>query len=511
MYAEWSLKPGVIEIEVNTNIAEYDNKYTTFIAYPGQPMNNFPAEKPAMAGQEFVGWYYDTGFTKPVDVNVAPSASAKIYAKWGKSNFICDFDEYTVIGQSARAKYILDQADNNYLDWHVGWATTNLQDTTTYFASAINKYGTQYQIIEGNEYTITFKYKLLEGSVSVCAIANSPDYSWEGRGVQSVGSRPVVVLDSADPDNWQTESITFTAKLNNAQNNALALGIANFGHILIDDIVVVSDFNNMNIYGSAIIFNTDGGKELNPISDKPGAKIVLPTPSKPGYKFLGWYTDKSCQNKFTETVYGTETVVLYAKWQLGKYVESFEEYPNSIKNTGIAAAYQLYDSKSTGFDKSNVYSGETSLFRKGNSAGVKSFTTARSNELALTKGDTYTIKMYVKPTTIGDAAGNISLINLTTNTGINSPVSSEVIKSVADLKVGEWNLVTYTFVATTEYVGISTTAKNDMYIDEVSVTLKGYTGSANTGDSSVNPFVIVALVILCAGALLITGKKVFSK
>ena len=79
------------------------------------------------------------------------------------------------------------------------------------------------------------------------------------------------------------------------------------------------------------------------------------------------------------------------------------------------------------------------------------------------------------------------------------------------MKEGEWNHVSYTFTAKTKFIGLSTTANNDMYFDDITVTLKGYTGSASTGDASVNPIVVLAIIIVCAGALLITGKKVFSK
>ncbi len=511
VYAEWALADGAVEFKVHTNVDSYDAKYGTLVAYPGQPIQGFPTEDPQMVGQEFVGWYYDTGFTKPVDPTSAPSTGGDIYAKWGKGNFVCDFDDYTILGQSARAKYILNSAENNYLDWHVGWATTNTGDISTHYASAINKSGLQYQVVNGYEYTVTFKYKLLEGSVNVGAVTNSAAYAWDARMDQTVGENPQISLTNVDAENWQTASFTFTATLADPANNYLALGTAGHGHIYYDDIVVTSDFNNMNIYGSAIIFDTNGGKRLDPISGKPGDKINLPTPSKPGYKFLGWYTDNTFETKFTETVYGTDTVNLIAKWQLGKYVESFEEYPNAVKATAISGAYSLYDSSTVGFDKTNVYAGETSLFRSGNSAGVKAFTTARSAELKLTKGEEYTLKMYVKPTSIGDAAGTISLLSLSTYTGINNSTNAAVITTLADLKEGEWNLVTYTFVADSDFVGIASSAKNDMYFDEISVTLKGYTGSANTGDTSVNPFVILALVILAAGALLVTGKKVFSK
>lgn len=512
VFAEWKLEPGVIEVNIHTNIPDFDAKYSTLIAYKGGKIVGFPTESPAMAGQEFVGWFYDTSFTKPVDPNAAPQESCDVYAKWGKGNFIVDFDDFDKTGPSARAKFVTDpETGNNYLDWHVGWATTNTTDKATLYCTYLNKYGTHYTVIADNEYTVTFKYKLLEGTVVVGAVTHAKQNGWKERKQQSDGVAPTVTLDKADPDNWQTASFTFNAKPLNAIGNYLSIGIANHGHILVDDIVITSDFNNMNIYGSAIIFDTTGGKKINPISGAPGSKIDLPTPSRPGFKFLGWYLDNLYTQKFTETVYGAETVNLFAKWQLGKYVESFEEFPSSIMGQGVSGAYIFYDKTSEGFDKANVRSGETSLFRRGNTAGVKSFTTARSNELELKVGDTYTLEMYVKPTSIGDAAGTINVINMSSYLGINSPATSTLIAKVADLKVGEWNKITYTFTADSKFIGISTSAGNDMYIDDISVTLKGYTGSANTGDSSVNPIVILALVVLCAGALLVTGKKVFSK
>ncbi len=512
VYADWKLAPGVVGINIHTNIPEYDAKYPELIAYPGQKIVGFPTEDPAMVGQEFVGWYYDTAFTKRVDPNVAPNESCDVYAKWGKGNFIVDFDDFDKTGPSARAKFVTDPVTgNNYLDWHVGWASTNTSDTNTLYCTYLNKLGTHYTVIADNEYTVTFKYKLLEGTVTVGAVTHLKQNGWGERAQQKNGEAPTVVLNKVDPDKWQTASFTFTAKPLSAEASYLSLGIANHGHVLVDDIVITSDFNTMNIYGSAIIFDTNGGKKLNPISGQPGSKIDMPTPSKPGYKFLGWYLDKDFTQKFTETVYGTETVNVIAKWQLGKYAEGFEDFPNAIKGQAISGAYSIYNSNTAGYDKANVRSGETSLFRKGNAAGVKAFTTTRSSELELTVGETYTLEMYVKPTSIGDAAGVINMISMPSYIGINTPSATTPVAKIADLKEGEWNKVTYTFTADSKFIGISSSAGNDMYIDDISVTLKGYTGSANTGDSSVNPIVILALVVLCAGALLVTGKKVFSK
>ncbi len=47
-----------------------------------------------------------------------------------------------------------------------------------------------------------------------------------------------------------------------------------------------------------------------------GAELNLPTPTKKGYKFLGWYTDSECTKEFTKTtVPEVESLELYPKWE----------------------------------------------------------------------------------------------------------------------------------------------------------------------------------------------------
>ena len=122
----------------------------------------------------------------------------------------------------------------------------------------------------------------------------------------------------------------------------------------------------------------------------------------------------------------------------------------------------------------------------------------------------YAVTFYVKPEAINDAAGTISLIGMSSNTGIAAPKSTNVITTIGDLKAGEWQKVSYTFTADQKFVGISTTAGNNLYLDNFTLTLKGYTGTT-TGDTSVNPMIIALMVVLAAGSLIVTGKKVFEK
>ena len=70
---------------------------------------------------------------------------------------------------------------------------------------------------------------------------------------------------------------------------------------------------NVNTY--KVSFNTDGGNEIDEISVKYNESFELPqNPTKEGYKFGGWYTDKKLTKEYNQTKV-TSNVTLYAKWE----------------------------------------------------------------------------------------------------------------------------------------------------------------------------------------------------
>ncbi len=523
--ANWKLKEGAVELTFRTNVDEYDKNVGTVVAFAGKPIVGFPTKAPTATGNTFVGWYYDTGFTKPVDPKVAPNQNSNIYAKWDSKGTIVDFEKYPQtyfktdgygLGNEVTDRIKIQKLDDGNHVMYYNFAMAANKDNVNSIAAAMLHTGEDFvPVMEGIEYTVSFKYKVIQakGKGAIGFITSNSNGPWVNRQEQDAR------LNYGDAsENWVQTSVTFTPKYNHQEgtnglnNRYLSIGCSNNCKVYIDDIVVQSTFNYMNVYGSSIIFDTQGGKEISPISGDPGTAMNLPKPVKSGYKFMGWYTDVNFKNKLDDNATYPETpLFLYAKWKLGKLSESFEEFPNAVKSLGVAGSYVFYTKTAAAFDPSNVHSGETSLFRNGTSAGVSNFTVFRSSELALTPGDTYTLSFYVKPSAIGDANGTISMISMGTYTGIGNASDNVVIAKVAELKEGEWNKIDYTFTAKTKFVGLSTTANNDMYFDDITVTLKDYTGEANTGDSSINPIIVLAIVVICAGALLITGKKVFSK
>lgn len=73
----------------------------------------------------------------------------------------------------------------------------------------------------------------------------------------------------------------------------------------------------------AITYQLNGGTnhKQNPVAyTQSSENIVLKNPTRTGYTFGGWYSDKAYKNKVTQIVQGsTGNLTLYAKWAVNKY------------------------------------------------------------------------------------------------------------------------------------------------------------------------------------------------
>ena len=65
-----------------------------------------------------------------------------------------------------------------------------------------------------------------------------------------------------------------------------------------------------------VTFVTNGAAAIDPWKVEDGKLAgTLPTPTKSGSKFLGWYTDEECTQKWKNSTKVTEDVTLYAGWK----------------------------------------------------------------------------------------------------------------------------------------------------------------------------------------------------
>ena len=81
------------------------------------------------------------------------------------------------------------------------------------------------------------------------------------------------------------------------------------------DIDIDTDSDSPVKQNIIIVFNTDGGNELENISIQLGEDYVLPTPSKNNYKFSGWYFDNEKIDISGKWSIEASKVELIAKWE----------------------------------------------------------------------------------------------------------------------------------------------------------------------------------------------------
>jgi len=80
-------------------------------------------------------------------------------------------------------------------------------------------------------------------------------------------------------------------------------------------------------------FESNGGNKINPIKVKKGESASLPTPTRSGFTFDGWYTEVALTNKVSGNTYKPEAdTTLYAKWTENKAV--VEEWTVSFESNG---------------------------------------------------------------------------------------------------------------------------------------------------------------------------------
>ncbi len=134
--------------------------------------------------------------------------------------------------------------------------------------------------------------------------------------------------------------------------------------------------------------------------------MQLPTLTKDGHYFAGWYLDAEFKTPFTNlTVYPSNNITVYAKWiENGVITQNFESYDHSLSAN---AGFELYTATDT--NDTNVYEGEHSLYR----STVSSTKVAALSDkyIKLNIGKAYKLTFKLKVTELG-TGGQIQFTDL---------------------------------------------------------------------------------------------------
>ena len=154
----------------------------------------------------------------------------------------------------------------------------------------------------------------------------------------------------------KTENVTVTLRRGSVPDLTLVQSIAEEAGMAIKNIApAVATIRTSTTYKvtcgvldtepATITFVENGGSNVEDITKPYGSLIgTLPTPSKTGHTFAGWYTNEGLTQRFTGTKVPKGGLTLYAKWTVNKYtvtlhVNGGNEIEENTRNVVYGNAY----------------------------------------------------------------------------------------------------------------------------------------------------------------------------
>ncbi len=255
-----------------------------------------------------------------------------------------------------------------------------------------------------------------------------------------------------------------------------------------------------------VSFVTNGGSKCENAYGNPEEPITLPTPTREGYKFAGWYVYKELDMPYPIDTFPYFNMILYAKWEPNGIIVDFENYPNTPYD--YEEDYEYYRPGTVGYDAKYVRNGMASFHRIGEQRGDKDFLLNYDEMLEV--GKKYKLTFWV--TTDADKAKTtLSIVHEKFPDVFDDTLGVEQIAVVKNIKNGEWQMVEATFVAKTKWLAIRTSGKSSIYFDDLMMVPEDAKNAMSLGVLGVViPVAIGGVVLVAAGilvAVIIIKKK----
>lgn len=285
LYAKFTINQYTISFTVNggTAVTAITRDYNSAVIAPTPPTK---------AGYTFSGWFSDAILTVPYVFGTMPASNITLYAKWTINQYTISFIENggslvddivqnyntTVVEPSQPTK------EGNYFGgWFSDAAFTQVYAFTTIPANDVIVY-VKWTV---GEYTLQFLD--YEGTV-----LQTGDYDF---GADLSGT-------SAPADPTRT-GWTFVQWSGSIPATMPAGNVT---------IIATYDINQYKV-----TYEENGGTTATDLDANYGTTITLPTITKLGYTFIGWFSNIGLTTAYTYTAIPAMDTTAYAKWQINQY------------------------------------------------------------------------------------------------------------------------------------------------------------------------------------------------
>lgn len=286
LHAKWLINQYNIQFITNggNTIQSQTKNYNVSLSIP----------TPTKVGHSFAGWFTDVGLTQTFTLTNMPAQNFTLYAKWIINQYIITFNTNGGIIETEQTNEYGSEltllTPTKLGHTFVGWftdinlsqaapATMPAQDITLYAKWNINQYTITFVTNDENPISNETYYF---GQPLTLPTPTKPSHTFFGWFTD-------IHLSQAAPATMPAQALTLYAKW---------------------------------VIFYTITFNTNGG---NTISDETyyfADALTLPTPTKQGYTFAGWFTDIDFSQAAPATM-PAQDITLYANWSINQYTISF--------------------------------------------------------------------------------------------------------------------------------------------------------------------------------------------
>lgn len=452
--------------------------------------------KPSKDGYVFNGWYYDNELNNAVEsTDIVPVGGMTLYAKWTPITYTITY-EYnggSLPTGTNPTKYTIESDDIKLFNpsrvgyTFIGWKEGNNNPLNPLIIANGTIGDKTYKAIwKANTYTVTFETN--GGTVSPTTKEVTYDSTY--------GELPIPTKDGYTFMGWYTSQT---------------------GGSQIHKTNVVKITSHQTLYANwtkkiVATFNGNGGSDGQSIArDKGEALGTLPTSTRAGYKFEGWYTEQSGGTKITEsTLMPTSNVTYYAHWTLVNYTITYNLNGGSMSEEKTSynietADYTLPTPTRNAYEFSGWYtasdfSGTALTQISQGSAGNKTFYakwTPKTYEITYNldgssmsgQKTSYTIETdsFTLPT---PTKTGYTFLGWTGSNGTTPQTSVSIVKGSVDNKTytAHWKVNSYTY--TIQYVSSSekvlgTSSVTFNYGTTNTISPKAFTGYDSPANQSV--------------------------
>lgn len=297
LYAKWQIKSYILAFNVvgGELIDSIEFEYLEEISF------NIVPEK---EGYSFLGWYLDSEYQHEFDLISMPASDVVLYARWQINKYEVTFIDETTIIQlldfDSEINYIpAIKTGYTFLGWYIDENKTTPAPTrlpampmTLYAKWKINQYTMFFESNGG-----TYFDPLIE------------DYN-------KLFTPPTPTRSGYTFAGWYADS--------KFKNEYTAIRIP------ANDVTIYAKWN-INTYKMSFV--TEGPVLADILYDYNATIVSVPTISKVGYTFKGWYLDSNYQTAFNLTKMPANDVRVYAKWNINQYTISFNSNGGSSVNS----------------------------------------------------------------------------------------------------------------------------------------------------------------------------------